>query len=135
MSGCHCFTVCFLNICFKQHSFRAFGCSRVQVMGQTVVVVQSHGPILTLICLVDVVDGQLEGCGGKGLWNSIACVSSICCSRHSCILLQSGQSRCVGSVVCDGDVSTSIQATSCWDTLYVVGHGIDRSDRTALGNV
>ena len=88
------------------------------------------------VCLVDVMDGQLEGRCREGLWHSIAGVSSICCSCHGCVLLQSSKSCRVGSsVVCDGDVSSSIQATGCWDALYVVGHGIDRSDWTTLGNV
>lgn len=77
-------------------------------------------------------DGQLEGCGGEGLGHRVAGVTSVCCSRHGCVFLQSCQSCCVGSVVCDGDIPRSIQTTSCWDALYVVGHGIDWSDWTAL---
>lgn len=145
---------CFLNIFFKTDSFTAFGCSQVQMMflydgtdctllgccsGRSVtgrVTLSSFRMVWPSqsICLVDIVDGQLEGCGREGLWHRVACVSPICCSRHRCILLQSGQSCCVGSVVCDGDISSSIQATTCWDTLYAVGHGIDRSDWTALEN-
>lgn len=84
------------------------------------------------VCLVDVMDGQLEGCGWEGLWHRVAGVTSVRRSRHGCIFLQSGQSCCVGSVVCDGDVPRSIQATGCWDALYIMGHGIDWSDWTAL---
>lgn len=85
------------------------------------------------VCLVDIVDGQLEGCGREGLRHGVASVTSVCRGRHRRILLQSGQSCRVGGVVCDGDVSSSVQAACCWDTLDVVGHGIDGSDWTTLG--
>lgn len=106
-------------------------CSGCSVTGR--IALSLFAVVSPSVCLVDVVDGQLEGCGGESLWHGIASIPPICCGRHRCVLLQSSQSRCVGSVVCDGDVSSAVQATSCWNTLYVVCHSIDRSDWTALG--
>lgn len=83
--------------------------------------------------LVDVVERQLEGGGREGLWHSIAGVASVR-RGHGCVLLQSGQSGCVGSVVCDGDVPSPVKAAGCWEALDVVGHGVDGSDWTTLGH-
>lgn len=94
----------------------------------------SQAGICASVRLVDVVDGQLEGCGGEGLRHGVAGVTSVSCCRHCRIFLQSSQRSCVGGVVCYGDVAMSIQAARCRDALHVVGHGIDGSDRTALRN-
>lgn len=85
------------------------------------------------VCLVDVVDRQLE-CGREGLWHGVSGVSSIrcSCSRNRCVLLQGSQSCRVGSIVCNGDVAGAIQAASGWQTLDVMGHGIDGGDGTTL---
>lgn len=86
------------------------------------------------VCLVDVMDRQLE-CGREGLWHGVGGVSSIrcSCSCNRCVLLQGGQSCRVGSIVCcNGDVAGAIQAASGWQTLDVMGHGIDGGDGTTL---
>lgn len=77
-------------------------------------------------------DRQLEGGRREGLWHGVGRVSTISCSCNHCVLLQGGQSCGVGSIVCNGDVARSIQAASCWNTLDIVGHGIDGGDWTAL---
>ena len=79
-------------------------------------------------------DGQLEGRGGEGLRHGVAGVASVGGGRHRRVFLQGGQGRGVGGVVCDGDVPGSVQAARCGDALHVVGHGVDGSDGTALGN-
>lgn len=84
------------------------------------------------ICLIDIMDRQLEGCCREGLRHGVACVATIRRSRHCRVLLQSRQSRCVGGIVY-GDIASSIQAPGCRDTLHVMGHGIDRCDWTTLG--
>lgn len=77
-------------------------------------------------------DRQLEGCCRKGLRHGIACVAAIRCSCHSRVLLQSRQSRGVGSIVSNWDVASAIQTPGCRDTLHVMSHCIDRSDWTTL---
>jgi len=42
-------------------------------------------------------DGQLEGCGGKGLRHGVAGIATICCGCHGRVFLQSSQSSGVGS--------------------------------------
>lgn len=85
------------------------------------------------VCLVDVVQRQLEGSGREGLRHSIAGVTSVR-RGHGGVFLQRRQSGCVGSVVCDGDVPSSVKAAGCWEALNAVGHGVDGSDRTTLGH-
>lgn len=84
--------------------------------------------------LVDVVDGQLKGRGREGLRHGVAGVASVCRGRNGRVLLQGSQGSCVGRIVCEWDISGAVQAAGCLDARDIMGHGIDGSDRTTLGD-